>query len=191
MRNVWPVIEGKAALHWVMMSGIHCTNWRLELPGCSTSAESYEKLLQNKEISLVHFIHNVALEIPLQVEVIRNNPKRIKSIKYLVQQGANMEAKTTRGGWTILIWASKFGKLEIVQCLVNLGADKEAKAEKGWFPLYVAAEHGHLDIVKYLVEQGADKEAKATNGLTSIGIAATEKKFDVVKYLMEQDGHYF
>ena len=61
--------------------------------------------------------------------------------------------------YTPLIYASKEGSLELVQCLIKIGADVNAwntYDEPEYTALTVAIEHDHFEIVKYLIEQGAD-----------------------------------
>ncbi|KAJ1465229.1 ankyrin repeat-containing domain protein, partial [Baffinella frigidus] len=62
----------------------------------------------------------------------------------------------------LLIAAAK-GHQEVVQALVDAGADKEAPnkmRDDGATPLSVAAQNGHLPVVRALVDAGADKNAK-------------------------------
>jgi ankyrin repeat protein len=61
-----------------------------------------------------------------------------------------------RLGQTPLYHASGWGKIEVVQALVEAGADLNQAREDGATPLFVASQQGHLDVVKYLVEAGAD-----------------------------------
>ena len=134
---------------------------------------------------------------------------RIIMVEYLVENGADMEAKNKvsdvillmwnhtyvtheymylwmyQNGWTPLIVAARNGDLPVVEYLVENGADMEAKnnvndvissvwdhsyvtheymylwmKQGGWTPLILAASNGHLAVVEYLVENGADMEAK-------------------------------
>ena len=60
--------------------------------------------------------------------------------------------------YTPLYNASQTGHLDVVECLVNAGADvnMEQPMEKGLTPLHTASSRGHVDIVKYLISQGAN-----------------------------------
>ncbi len=182
MRDVWPVIDSKAALRWILKSGIKCTDWCLMFPGCMNSAESYETLLKEGEISLIKFINDVAIDIPLLAAVLKG---KIDFIEDLVDQGANVDAKTLKRGITSLHWAAHHGKLDVVKCLVELGADTETEEDDGRTPLHLAAYSGHLDVVKCLVELGADKDVTTDDGSTPLHIAAYSGHLDVVKYLVD------
>ena len=56
--------------------------------------------------------------------------------------------------------ATKFGRLGVVEYLVNQKTDIDAKNKDGLTPLHIAAEIGHISIVEYLFNQKADIEAK-------------------------------
>jgi ankyrin repeat protein len=65
-------------------------------------------------------------------------------------------------GGTPLHEAAEEGHLEVVQCLVQHGADKDKADNECYTPLCIAAVKGYLEVVQYLIQQGADKD-KATN----------------------------
>ena len=50
--------------------------------------------------------------------------------------------------------------LDVVECLVNAGADlnMEQPMEKGLTPLHMASRKGHVDIVKYLICSRSEPE---------------------------------
>ena len=55
--------------------------------------------------------------------------------------------------------AVRYGDLELVQVLVNQGADKnKTGGHWGWTPLYAASLNKHVNVVRYLALQGADME---------------------------------
>ncbi|EAX73134.1 hypothetical protein TVAG_001430, partial [Trichomonas vaginalis G3] len=94
------------------------------------------------------------LENPLTKACEERNLERIKSI---IENGNyNVESLGLP-----LIFSSEYGHLEVVEYLISIGADKEAKDNFcGCTPLIWATENGHLEVVKYLISVGADKEAK-------------------------------
>jgi ankyrin repeat protein len=63
-------------------------------------------------------------------------------------------------GATALRWACKRGHLEIVQLLLEKGADVNAQGGEYGNALYAAADGGHLEIVQLLLEKGADINAQ-------------------------------
>lgn len=67
------------------------------------------------------------------------------------------------GGWTILMSACLYGRLRIVEYLVELGADVDVYYESlGDSPdergtaLTFALQEGHFEVAKYLLKNGAD-----------------------------------
>jgi ankyrin repeat protein len=80
------------------------------------------------------------------------------------------------------------GRVEVVEALVELGADKEAKDDDGARPLHAAADRGHVAVVKALAELGAYIEAAAADGFTPLHMAACQGHVDVVTTLVRGAG---
>ena len=87
-------------------------------------------------------------------------------------------------GCTALHWASKKSYPEVVQVLIDAGADIEAKEEKGRSPLHKACMSGHLDIVKLLVRSGAGVRATDNKGVTCLIGASYLGHTETVRYLV-------
>ena len=81
----------------------------------------------------------------------------LKGVKALVERGADINSKAWYYGKTPLHHAAETSRFEIVQFLVESGADKEAKDKRDQTPLHFAAEDGHLDIVKFLAERSRQR----------------------------------
>ena len=117
-----------------------------------------------------------------------NTPNNLETVKYLVEHGADVNAKT-KDGWTALMIASKYANnLETVKYLIEKGSDVNAKKTKdGWTALMIASTTpDNLETVKYLVEHGADVNVKALKTyVTALLIAAYAKQFETVKFLVE------
>ena len=60
------------------------------------------------------------------------------------------------------------GRLEVMQHLIQQGADKDKTTNDGCTPLYIAAHEGRLEVVQYLVQQGADKDKARDNVVTPL-----------------------
>ena len=75
------------------------------------------------------------------------------------------------------------GSPDVVQVLINAGADIEAKDEKGRSPLHCASSSGALPVVKMLVEAGAGVRATDNEGATCLTLAGANGHTDVVRYL--------
>lgn len=62
-------------------------------------------------------------------------------------------------GRTPLIETTDRGHLAIIQRLVNVGADIQARDQRRTTPFALAARGGHHDIMQLLLRQGADPTA--------------------------------
>lgn len=84
-----------------------------------------------------------------------------------------------------MIEASKADHADVVEILIDAGADVEIKNKYGETALIRATSKGHLAVVKVLVEEGkADLNAKDNTGLSSLIIAAFKGYQIIVEYLI-------
>ena len=97
--------------------------------------------------------------------------------------------KEARGndGWTTLLYASFFGRLEVVKYLIETcHVDTGAKAYDGQTALHNASGNGSLGIVIYLIETCfVDKDVKDNDGHTALHCASDNGHLEIVKYLIE------
>ncbi|XP_074990987.1 protein phosphatase 1 regulatory subunit 12C isoform X2 [Calonectris borealis] len=64
--------------------------------------------------------------------------------------------------------------MEVVQFLVESGADVNQADNEGWTPLHVAASCGYRHIAQYLLEHGADVAAVTSDGELPLEVAEDE-----------------
>ena len=60
---------------------------------------------------------------------------------------------------TPLHFAAGFNRVEVVEFLLSMGADVQAKDKGGLVPLHNACSYGHLEVVVSLVTHGANVNA--------------------------------
>ncbi|KAK4216522.1 hypothetical protein QBC37DRAFT_337951 [Rhypophila decipiens] len=77
---------------------------------------------------------------------------------------------------------------ELVSCLIDNGADVNAKGINGESPLHLAALQGDLRVVQILVENRARKFATDLDGKQPIHWAARRGHYQVVEYLLSSSG---
>jgi len=83
-----------------------------------------------------------------------------------------------------LIWASIYGKIDIVKYLVESEKFNVNEVDElGRTALYWASFHNKFEIVKYLVSKGADIIVKDERGEPALDLANREKEVDVCNYL--------
>ena len=81
----------------------------------------------------------------------------------LISSCATMQEKTkvTRAGNTCtMLQAVEAGHTDMVETLLNAGADPDAVNEDGEPALIIALEAGHTDMVEALLKEGADPDPK-------------------------------
>lgn len=75
-------------------------------------------------------------------------------------------------GNSLLHVAAKLGNVEMMQLLLDHGADPNAVSKKGYTPLHVAAWSGHVDCVELLLAQGCDPEIVCARRFRAVDLAA-------------------
>ncbi|MBA7636706.1 hypothetical protein ES703_44327 [subsurface metagenome] len=87
------------------------------------------------------------------------------------------------GYGSALIIAARGGEIDMVQKLLEGGANVHAKDNRGETALIVAAYEGHTEIVRILLEAGADVNAKTKYGQTSLMYARKRFHIRIVRLL--------
>ncbi|AGF85729.1 repeat protein [Moumouvirus goulette] len=104
----------------------------------------------------------------------RRDLRDVETWKYMISVGVDIYADDYA-----FRWASKKGYLEVVQYLVECGANIHALDD---LALREASENGHLKVVKYLVKRGVNIHADNDNALRQ---ACEVGHLKIVKYLVE------
>ena len=114
----------------------------------------------------------------------------LEVVRFLVENGVNVNAVTATDGTTPLMMACERGHLEIVRLLVERGANvNAATSNDGGTALMMASQNDHLEIVRYLVERGANvNAATSTYGGTALMWACMDGNLKMVRYLVERGG---
>ncbi|KAG2211706.1 hypothetical protein INT47_008803 [Mucor saturninus] len=87
-----------------------------------------------------------------------------------------LDASDDEDGSTPLIYASCFGKLEVVQYLLQAGAKVDVQDKIGWTALMWATTNGHSQIVKLLLESSASSDTKSISGRTIFDLVDVENQ---------------
>jgi ankyrin repeat protein len=115
------------------------------------------------------------------------NQQDIAVVKYLLFNGANVNAKESNFGDAPLHYAAWSNKnVGITKFLVSNGADVQAKGWCGYTPLHYATwdeAWERIETVKFLVSVGAEVNAISNNGMTPLDMAVQSECTAVVEYL--------
>ncbi|WP_264688090.1 ankyrin repeat domain-containing protein [Wolbachia endosymbiont (group A) of Sympetrum striolatum] len=82
--------------------------------------------------------------------------------------------------------AAKNGHADVVNALIQNGANVNAEDNFKSTPLHNAARNGHIDTVKVLIAKGTDVNAKDQDGWTPLHLAAYKCHIDIVKVLLKK-----
>lgn len=131
----------------------------------------------------------------------------LDTVRQLVQASTDLGERDLEKGYTALCWAARNGYAEVVQFLIEHGADVDELCSKvsgevvqfaiehgasannshfGMTAVFKAAFGGHYDVVKILVEKGADIHRDWMNGQTVLHSAVESRSADVVEYLLDR-----
>ncbi|KAA0719985.1 Tankyrase-1 [Triplophysa tibetana] len=110
-------------------------------------------------------------------EACRNGD--VSRVKRLVDS-VNVNAKDMAGRKsTPLHFAAGFGRKDVVEHLLQTGADVHARDDGGLIPLHNACSFGHAEVVSLLLCQGADPNSRDNWNYTPLHEAAIKCKIDV------------
>ena len=144
---------------------------------------------------LLSFLSTSAFHIPLEqteqdkqkitAELFEAAQKGdLETVKSLMTKYPDMKDVKRNGGWTLLHLS--LDSRELVEYLIENGADIEARSDGQWTPLHNQAYAGHLDGVELLLEHGADIEAKTSVGHTPLLSSIRWDRIEVTKLLIEK-----
>lgn len=104
-------------------------------------------------------------------------------VERALEEGADVE---NEGGRIPLYAAVEQGSVELVELLLEHGADVHWRTRNDETPAYLAAQNGYVDILKRLADRGADLGRGVAGGCKSaLRVAIRYGEFEVVRYLVE------
>jgi len=104
---------------------------------------------------------------------------------YLDVQGFDTNAFDNLNGITGFHYACQFGKLNVVQFLVQQEFDMNVRDNSGKNGFHLACGRGNLDVVQFLVEHGFDMNVSSNDGCTGFHLACRNGRLNVVAFLLQ------
>ncbi|BDG76405.1 ankyrin repeat domain-containing protein [Wolbachia pipientis] len=145
--------------------------------------ESLEKVLKTieaeKDLNLNNIIEKIKTELEEQDQGLYKNWEEGKFDVNYVFSLFFCEC-------TLLTIAAENGYTNIVNVLLEKGADVNRKNWYDMTPLHLAAGNGHVDIVNLLLEKEVVVDERDHSGNTVLHLAAKNGHVDVVKVLLEK-----
>lgn len=115
--------------------------------------------------------------------VTRNDPEWY----VFIERGADVKIRTTENNCCVLGEAARWANAEIVQLLIEHGADVNNVDTMGMTPLLYAATHDNVEAAQMLIENGANLEARERyKGFTPLLYACHLLKPKIIPLLVEK-----
>ena len=106
-----------------------------------------------------------------------------ETVRYLVGL-PEVDMNHACDAFTALHWGGQEDYPNMVEVLIDAGADAEVKEDTGRSPLLVASQDGSLETVRVLVKAGADVSVADNNGATCLILAANDGHTETVRHLL-------
>ncbi|XP_044303191.1 ankyrin repeat domain-containing protein 17 isoform X3 [Varanus komodoensis] len=128
--------------------------------------------------------HSIATSVS-QPQTPAPSPIISPSTMLPVYPAIDIDAQTESNHDTALTLACAGGHEELVQTLLERGANIEHRDKKGFTPLILAATAGHVGVVEILLDNGADIEAQSERTKdTPLSLACSGGRQEVVELLL-------
>lgn len=109
------------------------------------------------------------------------------SIEKFYLKGADLNAQDG-GGWTPMNWAVRGGNIEVIEKLIQHGADLEIQSNiLGITPLTYALVRHQFGTFRYLLERGCNHTVQTQFGSTLLHFSARDGDIDTLRYLEQMD----
>jgi uncharacterized protein len=129
----------------------------------------------------IHFVN--AAETPLH-HVARAGS--VDSVNALILAGAKINARETWNGQSAIMWAAAEGHAQVVQALIDGGADIHARSNGTTTPFLFAVRKGDIATVQVFLKAGIDVNEKRVDQATPLLVAIINGHEDLVDLLLDK-----
>ena len=110
----------------------------------------------------------------------------LTEIQKLISQSPELVNQTDSRGFTPLIMATYFGRLDVAQILIDAGADLDAQDASGNTALMGVCFKGDVTLVNLLIDAGANLDISNNEGSTAASYTIAFAKLDILSLLIEK-----
>lgn len=105
--------------------------------------------------------------------------------KWLADHRTHLEDTEKQKNQTALCYSVRQGSAKCTKCLIEAGANVNAKMSGSATSLYLAAQESQREAIELLIKHGADINATTDNGASPIFVAALSNNRTCVEMLIE------
>lgn len=117
------------------------------------------------------------------VQCIQEN--NVQGVKDLLKKNPQLAGEQDQNGVAGLHYAAGYGNVDIVNLLLQNGADPNAQTLGGSTPMMIAARYSRSDIIEILVNTGAQLQLKDRAGNSVFSIAVEYESTNLIDKLLE------
>jgi hypothetical protein len=137
-------------------------------------------ILLDSKVCNVNQTNNAGYTCVMLVSLAELKIPEHRTVVQRLFQMSDVNIRALKHSQTALMLAVSHGNLDMVQMLIEAGADINIQDDDGSTALMCAAEHGHIDIVKYLLAQpDCDSTKQDVDGSTALKISLEAGYHDI------------
>ncbi len=142
--------------------------------------------MKNMIVAIVlFFVYNsVSLSSEPVVEAAKNGD--LQTVKMILAEDPSKLNTTDEEHYTALHWACMRAHWDVVNFLIEKGADLNIIGGDGGAPLNWAAHHDNVEIINRMIEKGASLNVQNQWGMTELHTAIWRGNIHVVESLLDQ-----
>lgn len=106
-------------------------------------------------------------------------------VQTLLNYGANVNLQNIYDNTTLIMVASEFNCIKIVELLLENDANVNAQDQSGWTALMHAAFNGNAKIVQMLLNNGANIDLSNNYGDTALALAINNGRQQIIELLVQ------
>jgi uncharacterized protein len=107
-------------------------------------------------------------------------------VEALLEANTDVNQVHSTTGHTALHLSAKAGRADILELILEKGAEVDARDKRGRTPLHFAASQGHVKCTSLLLDHGADANSKTEAGTTALHWAAVMCSLETIQELLKR-----